>query len=419
MDLVNFYAVVGPAVFALILLEVVFCIYRKNGYYSYQDSLMGLGTMIIAQCVNVALTVPILIGYGWIFRNFSLFQIPTTWWSYAACYIGVDFLFYWFHRAGHRVNILWAAHVPHHSAEELNYAVALRASLTQRIASFIFYWPLALIGFAPEVILPIVAINLILQLLPHTRVIPKLPSLIDSWLNTPYHHRIHHASNPIYWDKNYGGTFIFWDKLFGTFEVETEAPYYGVSIHPKSWDPTYLNFHWYIVLWRDAKAATHFIDKMKIWFMPPGWRPRNLGPYEKMSNFEGDRQVKYQTTAVPGSTGYLLLQAAFSFWALYFIIDPKSPLPVAYRVVLALLLYGSVTLWSRILESRRGALPLEFARILVFGFYFSGLSQAGIIGSRPTLIAFTGLIASAIYAGKLFVATRILRRVTISERKPN
>ncbi len=404
MEIVNFYAVVGPAVLILIACEVIYCLVKKNGYYSFQDSLMGLGTMIIAQCVNVALTYPILVGYGWIYENFSLFTIPATFWSLVLCYLGVDFLFYWFHRAGHRVNILWAAHVPHHSAEELNYAVALRASLTQRIASFLFYWPLAWLGFSPETIIPIVALNLILQLLPHTRVIPKLPTWIDSWLNTPYHHRIHHAANPIYWDKNYGGTFIFWDRIFGTFEPETEVPYYGVSIHPRSWDPTYLNFHWYWVLFQDARAATHWVDKIKIWFKPPGWRPRNLGPYEKKDYFVDGVQQKYQTQALPGSSGYLLLQAIFAFGMLYLVIDPKSPISTPDKWILSGLLYLSVTLWAGILESKRWALPLELLRILLFaGFIGAILREHPLRFESVAWIGLAVLALSTLWVSRAFI----------------
>ena len=352
---INVYAFVAPAIFAVILLEVAYCLVKKNGYYTFQDSLIGLGTTVIAQCVNVAVAVGVLAVYGTIQKRFGLFEIPTNVWTWLGCYLGVDFLFYWFHRAGHRINILWAAHVPHHSAEELNYAVALRASLTQRAASFIFYWPLALLGFKVDFILTVVAVNLILQLLPHTRVIPKLPSWIDNWLNTPYHHQVHHGLNPIYWDKNYGGTFIFWDKLFGTYQDQVEPVYYGVSVPPKTWDVTYLNFHWFHVLWKDAMAATHVVDKLLIWFKPPGWRPRNLAgqPYEGKYEWSGKGdQPKYATRALPGSSLFLGSQLVVAFAILFWVIDHHSPLGSLEKLATSALLWLGVSLWAWILESK-------------------------------------------------------------------
>jgi sterol desaturase/sphingolipid hydroxylase (fatty acid hydroxylase superfamily) len=327
---------------------------------------MGMGTMIIAQCVNVAVSIAILYLYGIIYERFAFTHLEPTFLNYALCYLGSDLLFYWFHRAGHRINILWAAHATHHSAEELNYAVALRTSFTQRAASFLLYWPLALLGFSPQMIIPVVAANLVFQFLPHTRVIGKFPKWIDYWLNTPYHHQVHHGANRVYWDKNYGGTFIIWDRLFGTYQDQTEEVYYGITIHPESWDPTFLNFHWFLVLWNDMKQATHFSDKIKLWFMPPGWRPRNLPPYEKKSPHTNARdQVKYRTKAISGSTGYLVFQLAMSMGVLQFVINDHSPLTPFEKSIVALSLWAGVTLWAAILESKSWAKSAEILRIIL------------------------------------------------------
>lgn len=361
----NVYIWVAPFVFALIAAEFIYCLIKKNGYYSFQDSLMGLGTMAIAQCVNLAVAVAVLYSYDFIYQNFAFFHFEPTLMHYLLGYIGVDFLFYWFHRAGHRINILWAAHVPHHSAEELNYAVALRASFTQRAASFLFYWPLALLGFSTDLVLTLVAINLVFQLLPHTRVIPKLPTWIDSWLNTPYHHRMHHAANPIYWDKNYGGTFIIWDKLFGTYVDETEEPYYGVTIHPASWDPTYLNAHWFHVLWKDMWAAKTLREKFLIWFKPPGWRPSHLPPYDKEPAKSAATQVKFQTQALAKSNPYLIGQLIPIFAMVIFIGKDNSPTSFLEKLIISALIWFGVTLWGAILQSKRWVFRTEAFRIVL------------------------------------------------------
>ncbi len=363
--MINVYAVVAPAVLVLTLAEFIYCMVKKNGYYTFQDSLIGMGTMIIAQCVNVGVSVAVLYCYGIIQKEFGIWQIEPTVPNVLLCFLGIDFLFYWFHRAGHRVNLLWALHSTHHSAEELNYAVALRTGFFQRAASFLFYWPLAVIGFPAEVIIPVVAANLVFQLIPHTRVVGKLPDWIGFWLNTPYHHQVHHGANRIYWDKNYGGTFIFWDRLFGTYQDQTEEVYYGITVHPRSWDPTYLNLHWFLVLWNDMRQATHFSDKIKLWFMPPGWRPRNLPPYVKNPHTNEREQVKYRSNALSGSRGYLLTHLVLSLGVMELVISDKSPLPGPQKIGVTLLLWAGVTLWAAILESKPWAKTVELLRIAV------------------------------------------------------
>lgn len=399
MATMNPYALLGPAILGLIFFEFIYCVVKKNGYYSFQDSLMGLGTMILAQCVNVGIAAAVIAGYGFVYDHFAITHISATPLTIVACYVGVDFLFYWFHRAGHRINILWAAHATHHSAEELNYAVALRTSVLQRAASFLFYAPLALIGFEPSVIVPIVAFNLILQLIPHTRLVPRLPAFIDAWLNTPYHHRIHHAANPVYWDKNYGGTFIVWDKLFGTYQDEVEPIYYGITIHPRSWDPTWLNLHWLSILWNDAKQASHFSDKIKVWLKPPGWRPRNLPPFEKLPPKSAETQVKYSSEELPNSRPYLLFQLLVLMSSLFLVISPKSPLTNFERVVVSGLLWWGVTQWAAILESKKWARVVEYARLCVStGVIAFILQRHGTSELLPVLTIASGLIAVVWFA---------------------
>lgn len=396
----NIYALVAPLVLVLVAAEFLYCLWKRNGYYSFSDSVIGLGTAIIAQCVNVAVAIAVLAVYGWIHERGALFRLEPTLLNYALGYLGVDFLFYWFHRAGHRINLLWAMHVPHHSAEELNYAVALRSSFTQRAASFLFYWPLAILGFSPAMILPLVALNLVLQFLPHTRVIPKLPGWIDRWLNTPYHHRIHHAANPRYWDKNYGGTFIFWDRWFGSYADETEPVYYGVSVPPRSWDPTYLNLHWFHVLWRDCRAATHWSDKLTLWFRPPGFRPRNLGPYEKPYVPDGSETSKYRPRALLGARPYLLAQVALGMALMYFVVANGSRFDAVEKVGLTAFLWIGVTGWGAILESRRWAQPLELARIPALGIFLAWTlpkHYADLAPARDTLVLVTTITAIQLF----------------------
>lgn len=372
MEVINIYQIVAIPVFILIIAEIIYCLIKKNGFYSFQDSLIGLGTMAMAQCVNVALVAPILISYTWVYDHFAIFKFENTWWTFILCYIGTDFLFYWFHRAGHRINLFWAAHVPHHSAEELNYAVALRASLTQRLASFLFYWPLCILGFTPNTVIMIIAVNLVYQLIPHTRVIRHYPKWIEAWLNSPYHHQVHHAANPIYWDKNYGGTFIIWDKLFGTYQPQVEPLYYGVSVPPKSWNPFYINFHWYICMYKDFMATKSWADKFKLLYMPPSFRPRDLPPHKELPLYGYIPPEKYATAPLKGSTPYLAVQIALAFYTLFPVISHDSPLNSFQKIILSFLIFFNIYNLSLFLEAKPLAKLFESIRLIFLnGFIFT------------------------------------------------
>lgn len=375
----NVYAVATPFVLVLIALEVAFCLKQRNGYYEFQDSVASLGTAIINQCVNVAVALVWYPVLGWL-ASHGLFRVEANLWTGLALFLGVDFLFYWFHRFGHRTNVGWAAHMPHHSTEELNYAVALRASVTQRFFSFFFYWPLALVGFPAEWVIAMVAFHLVLQLLPHTRVVPKLPAFIESWMNTPSHHRVHHARNERYLDKNYGGFLILWDKLFGTFEPETEECRYGVTSPPNTWDPAFINFQVWREVVRDALDAPRWFDKLRLWFMPTGWRPEGVPERKKGKWRTADgREVKFQSTPLPGSKPYLVAQVLLAFPVMLLVTHTRTPLSGWQQVALSLLLWAAATAWSALLESKRWAASLEAARLLGTLALITALGVGGVI----------------------------------------
>lgn len=360
---INVYAIVTPFVLLLILAEIAWCVWRKNGYYEFQDSIASLGTAIINQCVNVAVSALWLPVLAWLY-SVSPWKLEATPLNAVLLFLGVDFLFYWFHRFGHRTNIGWAAHMPHHSTEEMNYAVALRASVTQRFFSFFFYWPLALVGFAPEWVVAMVAFHLVLQLLPHTRVVTKLPKFIESWMNTPSHHRVHHARNELYLDKNYGGFLIIWDKLFGTFEEESETCSYGVTAPPNTWDPTFINFQVWKQVAADAWRAPKWFDKVRVWFMPTGWRPQGVPELPSSAWKRDGQEIKFQSNAMPGSKAYLVFQVALGFPAMLLVIRADSAVPLLDKVLLSLVLWAAATSWSAILESKPWALRIEVARLV-------------------------------------------------------
>ena len=394
----NVYALATPFVLALALLEFGWCQWKRNGYYSFQDSIASFGTAVVNQAVNVAVALLVLPAFGWLERFAPWRLEAASPLALVGLFLGVDFLFYWFHRFGHRTNVGWAAHAPHHSTEELNYAVALRASVTQRLFSFLFYWPLVVLGFPAEAVVAMVAFHLVLQFIPHTRVVPKLPRWVESWMNTPSHHRVHHARNDAYLDKNYGGFLIVWDRLFGSYAEEVEPCSYGVTTPPNTWDPTVINFRTWAHLVQDALAARSPWDFLRIWWMPTGWRPAHLAARDLPGWQAGGREVKFQSVELPGIRGYLVLQLLASIPFMLLVSHHGSPLTGAQKLVLGGLLWAMATAWAGLLESKRWAPALELARVLAMGgAVATWLAAAG----RPEAWVFLSASWTALSAGWL------------------
>ncbi len=336
-----------------------------------QDSLISYGTAMINQPVNLAVAFLVALTYGWIWNNTEHPVIEFGFWSQIVLYTAIDFLFYWFHRLGHRTNFFWAAHGLHHTGEEMNLAIALRTSVTQRLFSFLFYWPLLLIGFSPKMIYFATGIHLLLGYWHHTRFIGKLGTVFEYFFNSPSHHRVHHGINPRYIDKNYGEILIIWDRMFGTYEEETEEPVYGSLSPPRTWNPIKLNLqHW--VYMKDAiKATNSWKEKILLPFMPPEWVPptidskfieRNKKQNATWNNFE-----KYQTVLKPGVLPYLITQVVTGFTYTMLAVTPQTGMATFEVVTVSICLWLMAISWSKLLESTRDAAAFELFRMFAFG----------------------------------------------------
>ena len=193
-------------------------------------------------------------------------------------FITEDFAGYWIHRLNHRINIFWNRHIIHHSSEEYNLSCALRQSISNNFKfAAVFLIPAALLGIPPYLFAIISPVHLFMQFWYHTRLIDKM-GWLEYILVTPSHHRVHHAINPEYIDKNYSQIFIIWDKLFGTFQPEEKSipPVYGILRPAHTWNPVIINFKHLCQILKDAYHANSFMDKIRIWFMPLGWRPNDV-----------------------------------------------------------------------------------------------------------------------------------------------
>jgi sterol desaturase/sphingolipid hydroxylase (fatty acid hydroxylase superfamily) len=194
-------------------------------------------------------------------------------WTWVAVILGVDLLWYTYHRFSHRVRIGWAGHQAHHSSVYFNFSTALRQKWNQWFEVLIWL-PLPLLGVPPWMIYFVFSLNLIWQFHLHTERIDRFPRWWELVFNTPSHHRVHHGSDPIYLDRNYGGIFILWDRLFGSFQVELHRPTYGLTVPVETYDVWQLQYGEYVRIWHDVQRTPRWRDKIGYVLAPPGWAPR-------------------------------------------------------------------------------------------------------------------------------------------------
>jgi sterol desaturase/sphingolipid hydroxylase (fatty acid hydroxylase superfamily) len=274
-NLIN-YAI--PFFILLIIIEIVVSARLNIKTYLFKDAAtsitMGLGNVFIG-IVSKGLVFALLL---FIYNHFRIFQIPFTWWAWLLLAFADDFTYYWFHRISHVSRFFWASHIIHHSSQHYNLSTALRQTWTGNFTSFVFWLWLPLFGFHPLMILTQMSISLLYQFWIHTETIDKLPTWYETVFNTPSHHRVHHATNPQYLDRNHAGIFIIWDKIFGTFEPEVEKPIYGLTKNINSYNPLYVAFHEWMALFKDSLTSkTSLLKRFQYFVKPPGWRHDGSG----------------------------------------------------------------------------------------------------------------------------------------------
>lgn len=264
-----------PVFLALIALE--WWVGRRRGRDTYRlnDALASIGLGMLSQLAGLfpkALTLGVYVA---VHAQWAAFDLPAdsvaVW---AGALLLYDFLYYWHHRAGHRVALLWAAHAVHHQSEDYNLSTALRQTGSGWLAGWVFYLPMALLGVPPLVFAGVALIDLLYQFWVHTQQVGRLGAF-DRWFCSPSNHRVHHAVNDRYLDCNYGGILMVWDRLFGTFvdERDDEPVVYGTRTPLRSFDPLRANLQGYLAMAADAWHTRRFGDKLRVLWMPPGWRP--------------------------------------------------------------------------------------------------------------------------------------------------
>lgn len=263
-----------PIFFLAIIVEWGIDEWRHLDLYKRVDSWVSLSMLVFTGIVEF---IPKLFAFAVFIYLHEISPLRDVvcrqWWAWFILFFLDDFAYYWFHRMNHEVRLLWAGHVPHHSSVKLNYATALRQGVGERVHKYFFWLWIPLLGFDALMMFIVLSINLIYQFWVHTELVHKLPKWIALIFNTPSHHRVHHASNIRYLDRNHAGVLIIWDRLFNTFSEEKhfEKPIYGLTRNINSYNPAYVVSHEYLSIWKDVVRASKWSDKLKYIFYAPGW----------------------------------------------------------------------------------------------------------------------------------------------------
>jgi len=309
----------------------------------------------------------VLISYGWLVDHVALTQVTPSWWVYALAFLGMDFVGYWSHRFDHKINVFWNRHIVHHSSEEFNLSCALRQSISAVVGIYFFlYVPMALIGIPQEVVAIVAPLHLFAQFWYHTRVIDKM-GVLEYILVTPSHHRVHHAINPRYLDKNLSQVFIFWDKLFGTFQEELpeDPPVYGVIKPVSTWNPIWINYMHAWALAKDAWRAHSWWDKVRLWWMPTGWRPSDVAEkYPWIFTEDPKNQIKYETALSRPEKVWAWTQLVIHFGLVFHLLIAFAQFEYTQVISYGIFLMVSIMGYTVFMDKSRWA---PYAEALKFG----------------------------------------------------
>jgi len=326
----NYVVYAIPFFLLAIVLELVFGLAKRRNTYRLNDSVSSLLLGTLSQARRF---VTLGVG-GYIYYLFTEhFSLPlmdaSHWFTWVLAMVVYDFCYYWLHRMGHERSILWAAHVAHHQSEDYNLSTALRQTSTGFLLGWIFFIPMYILGVPAEVVVSVGSLNLIYQFWVHTEHIPKL-GWYEWFFVTPSNHRVHHAQNDRYMDRNYGGLFIIWDRLFGTFqeELDEEPVVFGIRGPLKSFNPIKALTHIYIDMFQDSRRTVRWRDKVKVWFARTGWRPEDVSVLYPRPKVNLDRFQRYDPQ-VPR------LVSLYAFYQL-----------LALSAVLAYLQFNELSYWE-------------------------------------------------------------------------
>ncbi len=399
--MVDYIQMAVPLFILLIIVEWVLSKWKKQEVYRLNDTVTDLSLGSYSEIVGALMKTLVFAGYYYIYENHRLFDgSSAAWfnientmaWAWVACFFLYDHQYYWAHRMSHTMNFLWATHIPHHQSEEYNLSVALRQGAFQGAFFWVFYLPLAFIGFPPVMFIACAQLDTIYQFFIHTRLVGKL-GFLEWFMNTPSHHRVHHAQNEKYIDKNHAGVFIIFDRFYGSFKEEEEEPVYGIVSPLRSFNPFWGTVHYWLQLWKLAGQTPYWRDKIQLWFMPPAWRPRGVPPKPPRDEVSNETFKKFNPVIPMGLNFYIFVHFIVLILATTFFTGAADDLPWLNKILFAgYLLFGLVCIGG-MFEAKRWVMSTEIIRLAGTAVLFIALSASGNGLGGENHLALTALVA--------------------------
>ena len=365
----NFVTYAVPFFLLLILVELAWGVLKGKNTYRVNDSLNSLSLGLLSTVTKFVFLNIGLIVFSKIKATHAIWAFQLD--SYSHWLLGLliyDFLYYWFHRISHERQFFWGSHVVHHQSEDYNLSTALRQTSTSFLTTWVFFIPCFFLGMPIYMYVSIATAHLVYQFWVHTQHIPKL-GIFEWFFVTPSNHRVHHAQNADYIDKNYGGLLIIWDRLFDTFkeEEESQEPIYGIRTPLKSWNPLWANIHIYANMASDAWRAKNWMDKARVFWARTGWQPSDVAKNYPREKSDLERFEKYgstlTTTANIAVIAQYLLVSFFHFWG------AQNASQLGLEVLWLTVVAQAHTLWviGAVLDGKQLSRLLEYSRLVLLG----------------------------------------------------
>lgn len=363
-----------PTFVVLLLTEIAYGQWSGKQTYVFMDTIASLSSGLTNILKDTLGLVVILVSYSWLSAQLAITHIDAGLWLYIIAFICIDFASYWSHRLNHKINFFWNQHVIHHSSEEFNMACALRQSISNILGyGALFLIPAAILGIPEQVIAVLAPLHLFGQFWYHTQHIGKL-GWLEYIIVTPSQHRVHHAINPIYIDKNLSAIFCVWDRMFGTFqeELKEEPPVYGVLKPVQSWNPIWINFQHLWGLLQDAWNTKNWEDKISLWFRPTGWRPKDVAlSHPKSLITDVHQRDKYQPKATQSLQYWALFHLFATLSLLLLMLYHFESLNNNEIIVLGFALFAAIFGYTSVMDRYRWSYAFEWMRLLITFFTLS------------------------------------------------
>lgn len=355
----NYLALALPLFLSFILIEYRYSIRKKKGYFRFAETVANLNVGMAERLTDLLTAGSFYFLYRYLFDHFRLATIPAHWASWVLLFFATDFIWYWYHRLAHEVNLFWAAHIVHHQSEDFNYSTSTRITVFQAGIRGSFWAILPVTGFPPEMITTFLLVHGAYPFFTHTQTIGKL-GILEHFLVTPSHHRVHHASNEAYLDKNYGDILIIWDRIFGSFAREQEPPVFGIVKPLRSYNFLWQHFHQFLELAVAVRREAGLTAKIRLL----AGRPSEIDP--RIRPFLERKLLRRQPAPLPaGLKRYVFFQTAATVLLLFALLLLEHYLTRTQLLLASLFLLVSIINSGALLEQQRRIFYLELLRVLV------------------------------------------------------